>query len=60
MALNAEVTRQATTIAYVDDYRLLMWVLLLAAPLVLLLRPPRRAAPIAKEMVDEGVQTADF
>jgi MFS transporter, DHA2 family, multidrug resistance protein len=60
MALNAEVTRQAATIAYIDDYRLLMWVMVLALPLVLLLRPPRRPAPIPDEVIDEGMATADF
>jgi DHA2 family multidrug resistance protein len=41
-ALNDEVTRQASAIAYVDDFLLMMWVTLLAAPLLLLLRKPRR------------------
>jgi DHA2 family multidrug resistance protein len=41
-ALNEEVTRQASAIAYVDDFLLMMWVTLLAAPLLLLLRKPRR------------------
>ncbi len=60
MALNAEVTRQAATIAYVDDYRFLMYVLLAAAPLVVLLRPPKKPAPIPEEVVDEGMQAADY
>jgi DHA2 family multidrug resistance protein len=38
-ALNAEVTRQAMTIAYSNDYKLMMIVALAAMPLVLLLRP---------------------
>jgi MFS transporter, DHA2 family, multidrug resistance protein len=42
-ALNAEITRQATTIAYIDDFKLLMLVTLLAMPLVPLLRRPGRA-----------------
>jgi DHA2 family multidrug resistance protein len=42
MSLNNEVTRQASAIAYVDDFLLMMWVTLLAAPLLLLLRKPRR------------------
>jgi len=47
-ALNAEVTRQAATIAYLDDFRLMMWVALLSAPMLLLLRKPSaRAAPAA-------------
>jgi DHA2 family multidrug resistance protein len=43
-ALDAEVTRQATTIAYIDDFKLLMVVTLLAVPLILILRRPERAA----------------
>ncbi|MBL28532.1 MAG: EmrB/QacA family drug resistance transporter [Rhodospirillaceae bacterium] len=39
-ALNGEVTRQAATIAYLGDFRIMMWVTLLAAPLLLLLRKP--------------------
>jgi DHA2 family multidrug resistance protein len=41
LALNAEITRQATMVAYVNDYRLLTAVGLLCIPLVLLLRQPR-------------------
>ncbi len=37
-ALNAELTRQAATIAYLEDFRLMMWVTLLAIPLLLLVR----------------------
>ena len=44
-ALNAEVNRQASAIAYVDDFVLMMWIIVFAAPLLLLLRQPRRAAP---------------
>ncbi|MBV9860225.1 MAG: DHA2 family efflux MFS transporter permease subunit [Alphaproteobacteria bacterium] len=40
-ALDAEITRQATTIAYIDDFKLLMYVALLALPLLLLLRKPQ-------------------
>ncbi|GLR46306.1 DHA2 family efflux MFS transporter permease subunit [Sphingomonas astaxanthinifaciens] len=36
--INAEVTRQALFIAYLDDFYLMMWVTLAAIPLVLLLR----------------------
>ncbi len=41
--LDAEITRQATTIAYIDDFKLLMLVTLISMPLVLLLRRPARA-----------------
>jgi DHA2 family multidrug resistance protein len=44
VALNAEVSRQALTIAYINDFRLMMYLSLLALPLLLLLRKPRAAA----------------
>ena len=46
-ALNAEVTRQAAMVAYVDDFRLLMLIALAAIPLLLLLREARRRPPPA-------------
>jgi DHA2 family multidrug resistance protein len=47
-ALNAEVTRQAAMVAYVDDFRLLMLIALASIPLLLLLREARRRpAPAA-------------
>jgi DHA2 family multidrug resistance protein len=42
--LNAEVTHQAAMIAYLDDFKLMMFVTLAAVPLLLLLRKPRRPA----------------
>ncbi len=39
MALNAEVSRQAITLAYLQDFRLMMWVVLVTFPLVFLLKP---------------------
>ena len=42
-ALNGEVTRQALMIAYLNDFRLMMYLTLLAVPLLLLLRAPARA-----------------
>ena len=41
-ALNAEVTRQAAMVAYVDDFRLIMLIALGSVPLLLLLRDTRR------------------
>lgn len=42
--LNDEVTRQAAMIGYIDDFRLMMLLALLAAPLVLLMKaPPSKA-----------------
>ena len=49
-ALNAEVTRQAAMVAYVDDFWLLMLLSLVSIPLLLLLRdasPVRTATPLA-------------
>jgi DHA2 family multidrug resistance protein len=42
-ALNVEVTRQAQMIAYIDDFKLMMVIALLSAPLLLLLRKPQVA-----------------
>jgi DHA2 family multidrug resistance protein len=42
MALNAEITRQATMAAYVDDFRLMVVLALVCAPLTFLLRPARK------------------
>jgi DHA2 family multidrug resistance protein len=42
--LNGEITRQAATIAYLNDFTLMMYVTLLALPLLLLLRVPRAQA----------------
>lgn len=40
-AINAEVTRQAVTLAYLQDFRLMMFITLAAVPLVWLLKPAR-------------------
>jgi DHA2 family multidrug resistance protein len=46
MALDGEVTRQAATLAYLQDFRLMMWITLAAVPLLVLLRAPeKKAAP---------------
>jgi MFS transporter, DHA2 family, multidrug resistance protein len=46
-ALNAEVTRQAAMVAYIDNFKLLMFIALAALPLLLLLREARRRPPPA-------------
>jgi DHA2 family multidrug resistance protein len=43
MALNEEITRQATMVAFVDDFRLMVMLAVVCLPLVLLLRQPRRS-----------------
>jgi DHA2 family multidrug resistance protein len=56
-ALNAEVTRQAAMVAYIDDFRLIMLIALASVPLLLLLREARRqpppATPIATAAADD-------
>jgi DHA2 family multidrug resistance protein len=42
-ALNAEVTRQASMVAYIDNFYLMVIVILVALPFLLLLRRPKRA-----------------
>jgi MFS transporter, DHA2 family, multidrug resistance protein len=42
LALNGEVNRQALTMAYLNDFRLMMYLTVLAVPLLLLLRAPKR------------------
>jgi MFS transporter, DHA2 family, multidrug resistance protein len=46
-ALNAEVTRQAAMISYIDDFKLMMVVILCSLPLVLLIRAARPAPEVA-------------
>jgi DHA2 family multidrug resistance protein len=41
-ALNAEITRQATMIAYVDDFKLMLVITVIFIPLLLVLREPKR------------------
>jgi DHA2 family multidrug resistance protein len=46
--VNAEITRQAMMVAYIDDFWLMMWITLAAAPLTLLMRKNRApAGPVA-------------
>ncbi|SIR47113.1 DHA2 family efflux MFS transporter permease subunit [Bosea sp. TND4EK4] len=48
-ALDEVVTRQATIIAYIDDFKLLMILCLAALPFLVLLKPPRRQAAPADD-----------
>jgi DHA2 family multidrug resistance protein len=50
-ALNAEITRQAAMIAYVDDFLFMLILTLIVIPVLLLMRPPRAAAPKGAEHV---------
>ncbi len=39
--LNAEINRQALMIAYLDDFKMIMYVLFFALPIVLAMKPPK-------------------
>lgn len=43
-SLNAEVTRQAATLAYLQDFRFMMWLVIAATPLLLFLKPIQKKA----------------
>jgi DHA2 family multidrug resistance protein len=45
-ALNNEITRQASMISYVDDFWLMFIMTLCVIPLLLLIRPPAKSAPV--------------
>jgi len=45
--LNAEITRQATMIAYIDDFKLMLIITLICMPMLLLMRRPKRSAQSA-------------
>jgi MFS transporter, DHA2 family, multidrug resistance protein len=44
-AINGEITRQATMVAYIDDFFLMLVVTLCCIPMLLLMRQPKRKAP---------------
>jgi MFS transporter, DHA2 family, multidrug resistance protein len=44
-ALNAEVTRQAAMVAYIDVYTFMMIIVIVTIPLLLVVRPPQRVRP---------------
>ena len=43
--LDAEISRQAATLAYLNDFKLMFWVVIGSAPLVLLLKKAVPKAP---------------
>lgn len=44
MSINNEVQRQAATLAYLQDFKLMMWVTIFSLPLLLLLRAPQKGS----------------
>ena len=59
-ALNAEVTRQAAMVAYIDDFKLMMLIALASLPLLLLLREARRRPPPAAAIQPRRPTTSRF
>lgn len=53
--LNGEVTRQAAMIGYLNDFRLMTYVVIAAIPLLLFLRPPDRRQHSDDETVNAAV-----
>lgn len=43
-SINGEITRQAAMVAYLDDFRLMLIVTIICAPMLLLMRKPKTAA----------------
>jgi DHA2 family multidrug resistance protein len=41
--IDGMVNQQAAMIAYIDDFKLMLWITILAIPMLLLMRPPKRA-----------------
>ncbi|HVO46970.1 MAG TPA: MDR family MFS transporter [Steroidobacteraceae bacterium] len=50
-SLNAEVTRQATMLAYLDDFRLMLVMTVVVIPLLLLIRPSKKNGAVAASSV---------
>ena len=51
LLLNTEITRQATMIAYIDDFWLMLVMTLAVFPLLLIIRPPKRGEVVKQEMI---------
>jgi DHA2 family multidrug resistance protein len=52
-ALNAEVTRQAAMVAYIDDFALMMLIVIVSVPCLLLVRRPRAALTARASAADD-------
>jgi DHA2 family multidrug resistance protein len=50
--IDAEITRQASAIAYINDYKLMMIIAILTLPLLLVIRPVRAGAKAEAAVVD--------
>jgi DHA2 family multidrug resistance protein len=45
-ALDQQITAQATMIGYIDDFKFMMWMSIAVVPLLLIIRPPKRASRV--------------
>lgn len=54
--LNHMLTAQSSTIAYLDDFRLMAWITLAAIPLLMLLRAPGRAAKPSDDVLEAALE----
>jgi DHA2 family multidrug resistance protein len=45
LTLDAEINRQAATIAYINDFKLMMWIVLAVIPLVYFIKAKPPSAP---------------
>ncbi len=50
--INLEINRQAAMIAYLDDFKLMMFLLIIMSPLIFLLKPGKPAAGQQPVMAD--------
>ena len=57
-ALNAEVTRQAAMVAYIDVYTFMMIIVIVTMPLLLVVRPPRRVRSRPPAVVARRLRTS--
>jgi DHA2 family multidrug resistance protein len=51
-SLNAEITRQAAMVAYLDDFKVMMIITLACMPLLLLMRTPKFAPEATHAIVE--------
>jgi len=55
-ALDGMITKQAAMVAYVDDFRLMLWITLAAIPLLLFMAPPKKHAVASGPDLHAGVE----
>ena len=56
--INARVNLEAANLAYLQDFRLMMWITLAATPLIFLLRSPKKKAAKSEEVPDDAIEAA--